>query len=151
MDRNIEEDMFAELYYQGTLKRLKEVANSRLNYQAYAVITHLHRVLRNPIVTDATQKKLKVKIKRLESCVKKINKSKSKKDLSLCTFSDIMTDCKNILGETIFNISSTDVFLPNLEPHLFDGVLTIRPSTPLQTTNAESSEENTNGESKHHI
>lgn len=144
MERNIEEDMFAELYYHGTVKRLKEVADSRINYHSYALLTHLHRVLRNPILADDVRKKLKFKIKRIESYTKKIVKSKSKKDMSLCTLSNILDECKKILGETIFNITSAEVILNNQELHRFDGVLTIRPCTPPQMPNVmQTNEEET--------
>jgi hypothetical protein len=141
MDKNMEDDMFAEVYYQGTVKRLKEVADSRVNWQAYMLTTHLHRILRNPILSSKTKKALGLKMKTFERYVMN-NKKNTKKELSVCTLSKIMEDIKSILGENVFDVRSTEMVLCNLQK---------MPQIPTPMSTDEDENENENENEREHV
>lgn len=122
MERNIEEDMFAEIYYQGAVKRLKKVADCRLKWHAYAVATHLHRMLRSPMLSSKTKKGLSLKIKTFERYTQN---NSGKKELSMCNLTKIMEDFKSILGESVFNVTSAEIHHSNLQK-----VVARRPTPP---------------------
>lgn len=119
MPTTIEDDLFSEIYYQGVIKRLKDIADARVMSHSYTVMTLLHRISRNPILSYQGRRNLYSKMKRLQTFTRNIVKKKSRKDPHLLILDQIIKECKELYGEEIFDVTTMEVHQSNCVPNEF--------------------------------